>query len=389
MVRGIFCHDLPIYKDINGVYCSTTMTDDLFSRYFDVVDELVVATRIYPINKTYIEAHQEKISLPNISFIDIPNLNTFRALFGQMWEYKRKILEAARECDLFFLRGGINALLGEDAALKLGKPFLAECSGCAWESYWNHSFKGKLIAPYMEYRARKGTRRANYVIYVTEKWLQKRYPTNGEWTYASNVILKHVDDSCLEKRLEKIRSMEKKHIVIGTTAGLNRMKGQQYVIEAMNLLKDDVDIRYEMVGSGDKSYLISLAEKYGLRDKVIFKGQMNHEEVLAWLDNIDIYVQPSLQEGLPRSVIEALSRACPVIGSHTAGIPELIQPIFVFEQKSPRSIAEKIRVMLRSNKMEDSARVNIEKAKEYELDKLNERRRQLYKKYRENVINRK
>ena len=67
MVRGIFCHDLPIYKDKNGVYCSTTMTDDLFSRYFEVVDELVVATRIYSIDKTYEEAHQEKITLPNIT----------------------------------------------------------------------------------------------------------------------------------------------------------------------------------------------------------------------------------------------------------------------------------------------------------------------------------
>lgn len=389
MVKGIFCHDLPLYKDKNGVYCSTTMTDALFLRYFEVVDELVVATRVYPINKTYEEAHQERITISKIHFLEIPNLNTFKALFGQIQKQKKIIENEVSRCDLVFIRGGIPAILGVSAARKFRIPYLTECAGCAWESYWNHSFIGKLVAPYMEYRARIDIRESNYVIYVTEKWLQKRYPTNGEWTYASNVILHHVDDNCLIQRLNKIKSMDKKHIVIGTTAGLNRMKGQQYVIEAMNLLKDDVDIRYEMVGSGDKSYLISLAQKYGLRDKVVFKGQMNHDEVLAWLDNLDIYVQPSLQEGLPRSVIEALSRACPVIGSHTAGIPELIQPIFVFEQKSPRSIAEKIRVMLRSNKMDDSARVNIEKAKEYELDKLNERRKHIYKQYRDYVINRK
>ena len=44
MIKGIFCHDLPIYKDIDGNYCSTTLTDSLFLRYFNVVDELVVAT---------------------------------------------------------------------------------------------------------------------------------------------------------------------------------------------------------------------------------------------------------------------------------------------------------------------------------------------------------
>lgn len=43
MIKGIFCHDLPIYKDIDGNYCSTTLTDSLFLRYFNVVDELVIA----------------------------------------------------------------------------------------------------------------------------------------------------------------------------------------------------------------------------------------------------------------------------------------------------------------------------------------------------------
>lgn len=386
MVRGIFCHDLPIYKDVNGVYCSTTMTDDLFSRYLAVCDELVVATRVYPIDKTYQEAHQEKITLPNLHFLDLPNLNTFSALFGLIQKCRKIIENEVSHCDLLFIRGGINALLGVDAARKYKKPYLIEASGCAWESYWNHSLAGKCIAPYMEYRARKDTRDAAYVIYVTEKWLQRRYPTNGKWTYASNVILHHVDENAMEKRKAKIASMDKKKIVIGTTAGLNRMKGQQFVIMAMYLLKDDCDIRYELVGSGNNDYLKKLADKYGLTDKVVFKGQMNHDEVLSWLDSIDLYVQPSLQEGLPRSMIEAMSRACPAIGSHTAGIPELIAEDCVFERKTPRAIALAILHILNDNIIEVNAERNFNKAKEYELHKLNERRNKLYWEYRNDVI---
>lgn len=386
MVRGIFCHDLPIYKDVNGVYCSTTMTDDLFSRYLTVCDELVVATRVYPIDKTYQEAHQEKITLPNLRFLDLPNLNTFSALFGLIQKSRKLIENEVSQCDLLFIRGGINALLGVDAARKLKKPYLGEASGCAWESYWNHSFAGKCIAPYMEYRAIRDTRDAAYIIYVTEKWLQKRYPTNGKWTYASNVILHHVDDAAMDMRRKKIASMDKKEIVIGTTAGLNRMKGQQFVIKAMHLLRDDLDIRYELVGSGDDDYLKKLIDKYGLNDKVVFKGQMNHDEVLSWLDSIDLYVQPSLQEGLPRSMIEAMSRACPAIGAHTAGIPELIADDCVFERKSPEAIALTILHILSDQNMEMNSERNFNKAKEYELHKLNERRNKIYLEYRNDVI---
>lgn len=383
MLRGIFCHDLPIYKDINGVYCSTTMTDDLFSRYMTVCDELVVATRVYPIDKTYEEAHQERISLPNLKFLDLPNLNTFSALFGLISKYRKIIEKEVDNCDLIFIRGGINALLGVDAARKLKKPYLVESSGCAWDSYWNHSFSGKCIAPYMEYRARRDTKEADFVVYVTEKWLQGKYPTNGKWTYASNVILKGVEGSALPKRQKKLATMDKKRIVVGTTAGINLMKGQQFVVEAMRLLKNELDIRYELVGSGNTDYLKSLIDKYGLTNKVFFKGQLSHNEVLAWLDSLDLYVQPSLQEGLPRSVIEAMSRACPVLGSRTAGIPELIAEECVFERKNPTSIAATICDILAGNKMEENAVLNFNKSKEYILDKLNERRNKLYLEYRD------
>ena len=48
--------------------------------------------------------------------------------------------------------------------------------------------------------------------------------------------------------------------------------------------------------------------------------------VLEWLNDVDIYIQPSRQEGLPRALIEAMSRGCPAFGSTAGGIPELLSP---------------------------------------------------------------
>ena len=45
-------------------------------------------------------------------------------------------------------------------------------------------------------------------------------------------------------------------------------------------------------------------------------------------DNIDVFIMPSLQEGLPRSMVEAMSRGCNVIGSRVGGIPELLDDNF-------------------------------------------------------------
>jgi len=389
MVRAIFCHYLPIYKDVNGVYCSTTLTDSLFRRYLHVADELLVATRVYPSDKTYEELHQEKITLPNVKILEFPNLSTVRGILVEKPKARKKLKEAIETCDMVFLRGGIIAGLGGSIAKELNKPYLTECAGCAWDEYWNHSLKGKILAPYMEWGAKKGTKEAPFVVYVTEKWLQNRYPTDGISTYASNVYLEKLDERVLEARLKKLENMEHGVLRFGTTAGVgNKAKGQQFMIQAMAKLKDEFDIRYELVGGGDNSYLKDVARKCGMGDKVIFKGELTHDEVLCWIDELDVYIQPSMQEGLPRALIEAMSRACPAIGSTTAGIPELLTEDVIFQRGNVNALVDKIRYLLGQDFVPYAKR-NFEKAKEFEIEKLNARRYQIFEQFRDFALEKK
>lgn len=389
MVRGLFCHYLPIYKDTNGDYCSTTLTDSFFNRYFCVVDELIVATRVYPIDRTYEEAHQERISLNGVRILEFPNLSTPKGFISDLPKAKKQIFDTVKDTDLIFIRGGVIALLGVDAARKANKPYLMECAGCAWDEYWNYSTFGKLLAPYMEYRSIRDTREANFVLYVTEKWLQNRYPTKGISSYASNVMLNTIDESALLKRKTRIASYDHKHIKIGTIGGIgNKAKGQHFVMRAMKTLADEFDVRYELVGGGKTTFLKNAAKKYGVEDRVTFKGQLTHEEVLQWVDNIDLYIQPSMQEGLPRSLIEAMSRACPAIGSTTAGIPELLDSEHIFTRGSVESLVQVMRKTF-SEKLEEVAVRNFEKSKEFQMDILSERREELYKQYLKAVIDNK
>ena len=388
MIKGIFCHDLPIYKDINGEYCCTTLTDSVFNRYLSVVDELVVATRVYSLDCTYSEAHQERITLKNIRFLDIPNLNKPQYIFSRIPKAWKMIETEMNKCQLIFIRGGIIGLLASKIARKNKRSYLCECTGCAWDEYWNHSLCGKLIAPFMEYNEKKTVKNAAYVVYVTNKYLQKRYPSNGVSAGISDVVIKGVSDSILEKRFAKIKKWgnEKNEWVIGTTAGVNnKAKGQQYVIKAMSELRDDIEIRYELVGTGDQSYLKSVAKKYDLEKNVVFKGELTHEEVLKWLDTIDTYIQPSMQEGLPRSLVEAMSRACPCIGSTTGGIPELLERKAIFRRGNIRDLTKRM-IKFYSCNWRKRSKFNFLKSKEFLEEVLDEKRENIFKQYRKDIL---
>ena len=160
-------------------------------------------------------------------------------------------------------------------------------------------------------------------------------------------------------------------------------KGQEFVIRAIPILnKKNIRVKYYLVGGGDSSRLSRIAEKLDVVDQVIFCGRKDRNFIMSLLDDIDIYIQPSLQEGLPRSLIEALSRACPVIGANTAGIPELIDNKYVVDRKDAVGIADLICfiISLSQFEKEELIKKNFEKSKDYLYDTLEKRRSSLFKK---------
>ena len=115
--------------------------------------------------------------------------------------------------------------------------------------------------------------------------------------------------------------------------------------------------------------LKKLAFDLGVEKQMIFYGMVSHEEVARIFDSVDLYIQPSLQEGLPRAMVEAMSRGCVALGSNIAGIPELVTPEFLFPKKDVNSIV-RILAEIDRNKLIELSEINFNKAKEYDTDLL-------------------
>ena len=264
------------------------------------------------------------------------------------------------------------------------KPVLIELGGVQWDAFWNHGIVGKFIAPIEELWCRTDIKKSNYVHYVTKKYLQKRYPTKGESIGLSNVVLQDFDDKRLNEKINKIKNHSKKY-VLGTAAAVNvKYKGQRYVIEALGKLKRCglANFEYQIAGKGDSTYLRKIVKKNGVEDQVKFLGELSHEQVFLWLDNLDIYIQPSLQEGLPRAMIEAMSRGLPCIGAQTAGIPELINKKYIYKKENMKNgIVEKIRCLMDENEMIVEAIRNFKESKKFDNSIICSKRETFYSRF--------
>jgi len=102
-------------------------------------------------------------------------------------------------------------------------------------------------------------------------------------------------------------------------------KGVCVLLEAFAALKEGLAI-LTIVGTGESNDELKLqAEKLNLGDRVHFRGFVADEDLPAVYADADLLVMPSLSEGLPLVLLEAIASGLPVIGSAVGGIPDVIQ----------------------------------------------------------------
>ncbi len=373
-----FFHDGPLYRDTEGKLYNGVLSDEIIGQYRPFGSPFTAVTRIRPAANP---DPAEEIKNPDFVSVEVQDINTVSGRLFSLKKCKQVIQKKVCESDYVIAR--VPSSVGQLAvqyALKYRKPLLTEVVGCPWDSYWNHSLKGKFLAPVAALSMKRLVARSTNVLYVTDAFLQRRYPTGGRSIGCSDIVLYPRDREMLTERIQRIRDGQKS-FVLGTCGVLDvKYKGQEYVIKALaRLKKKGYAVRYQLVGGGSPERLLKIAEKYGVREQVEVLGTLPHEKIGAWLSELDIYIQPSDTEGLCRALIEAMSAACPCLASDAGGNPELLSGPFIFKKKNVLELTEKLeRLLLHPEACERAAEENFEKAGRYELPKLSEKRKNFY-----------
>ena len=379
MKKVLFVHDGPLRIDNDNNYYGVQAGDAQRQRYLSLGDSITYIMRL----KVISDSERNKYSLiknENFSFVEIPNFLSISKLFNRRKAIKI-IKEGVNNHDIIVARlPSAAGAIAVEYARSINKPILIEMVACVYDALWNYDWRGKLLANYKLKKYQNILKNSSHVIYVTNEFLQKRYPTKGKSIGCSDVVLNDIDFTILEKRLLKIDNLQEE-LILGTVAAIDvPYKGQADVINVLAKYKKN-KIKYNIVGQGNSSKLQNLVEKNQLQNQVAILGSLSHDKVFEFIDSIDLYIQPSKQEGLPRAVIEAMSRACPVIGSNIAGIPELINKAALFEAGNLDAIG-KLFSNIDKEVLKKWAEENFEKAQEFKKEILDDKRMQFYNQFK-------
>lgn len=390
-MRLLFVHGARVYKSVAGkLYTDGSYTQSLWNRYISLTKDFHVLFR--DSNEIITNEQASKLSLIDTELVDVnvapddikPKSNALNPSIQR--KIDRIVSCEVKKSDLIIIR--MPSGLGERAARfaqKYNKRYLVEAVGDVYTAYkFYGGIYGRLLAPLKRYINRKIIYEAPYVLYVSNTFLQERYPTKGISIGCPDVTLKKPNVEVLNKRLKKISSMNDE-IILGLIGVLGvNYRGHETALKTVKeLTARGINTRIRFLGSGSSDRWQNLSESLGIGGQVEFCGSLpGGDPVMEWIDNIDVLIMPTKQETLGRAIIEAMSRGCPVVGSRETAIGEQIGSDCLALSDDYYGFADIIQRMYNGKKyMEYCAYENFYRSFKYCDEQLDNKRKDFYIKF--------
>jgi len=171
----------------------------------------------------------------------------------------------------------------------------------------------------------------NRVIAVTDE-IRKELIHNGikeskviTIRNATDNISSTTDIFMVKTEKKRLLNVRENYFIIGYVGRLSKEKGIKYLINAGKILKERIKyFKILIIGSGpERENLETISLKLGLKENITFTGFLS--DVEQWIQTLDVLVLPSLTEGTPLALLEAMSCAIPVVATNVGGVPEIIE----------------------------------------------------------------
>lgn len=152
-------------------------------------------------------------------------------------------------------------------------------------------------------------------------------------------------------------------LVVGVISRLEKVKGITYLLQATpKILKQYPKLILLVVGDGsEKNALITECHQLGVQSHVVFTGSRN--DIPEILQVLDVYVLPSLSEGLPMGLLEAMAAGCPVVATNVGGIPNAVtheDTAILVEAGESKKLAVALINLLQNKSLRNRLSINIQ-----------------------------
>lgn len=329
----------------------------LWQRYLDVFSNVTVAARVGDVPRP--SAGSVQASASQIAFCPLPVYSGLSGFLRHARRIRRAVAAAVGSSEAVIVRspspiGQFAAASAMTRCRSYGAEIVGDPDQVFSAGAFHHPMRAALRRTATVAQARLA-RHAIAVMFVTRQVLQRKYPTEGLAFSASDAPL---DDAAFDIAPPDGRDPRPDGVFkIVTVGALDQpYKGIAVLLETVGSLRQSgVAVSLTVVGGGRLlADLQAQARGQGIDADVTFLGQLDRDGVRRTLDAARLFVLPSLTEGLPRALLEAMARALPAIATRVGGVPELLPSECLVPPGDACALEQKIREI-----MHNAAALNV------------------------------
>lgn len=376
-----------LYKKNDDYYAQSIYSYDFLNRYLSVFEKVKFIAKVDKrCQRDY--TVMKKVNGPNVDILELPYYRGMKQMISMLPQILHIYRKASSDCDCVIYRiAQIESFFVYIFDKHTKKPYAVEVvndpNTFVDMPWWMRFVSVRLV--------KRMTWHANGASYVTEKYLQNLYPNawvrenKNHFVSSYSSVELNKEEIASEPVVYKDRDIFK---LIHVSNSINSdIKGHYTLINALNyVLAVKKNVSLIIIGDGDKlEEYKKYVDNLGIYKSVTFTGRLSSkEDLISELKNANLMVLPTKMEGLPRTIIEAMSVGLPVISSPTAGVPELLNEKYLFDPNDYMAFAnEVLRLIDNPNELKDMGEENIETAKKYESEILQKRRIDFYQKLKD------
>lgn len=362
--------------------------NEFWQRYLDVFSHVYIVARTSFVNEP--EDNWKRVDCEQVKLLPLPHYIGPFGMLKNIFKIRRGLKKVSTMNASFILR--VPSIIGTFLFKELencSKKYAVEVVGDPEEVFSKRSsmhILRSLFKWYFSKALKLQVAKACGASYVTKRTLQEKYPVNVS-SFTTHYSSIQLPESFFEFPIERTFSKIRKLLFIGSLE--QRYKGLHVLLSALaTYKKQGGTFVLNIIGEGREiDEYKAQSEALGLSAEVFFIGAVStmHEIGQHFLDS-DLFILPSLTEGLPRVVIESMACGVPCIATRVGGIPELLPRDCLVDANDDKQLADKIRDFLsKPDKMYSFARLNRKNAQEYKSSELVSRRKEFYINLRSNT----
>ena len=324
MNLGIY-YGIDFFYDGNAYFC-----DRVFGKYVAEIAKKVCKLVIFaPVTQKNSKYKSYRVNQRNVEIVALPHFTTYTGSLKHCISIYRVFNKNVHRADIFWIRfpTPFGYFLHYTAKHRKKKTFFQVAGdskkiiryGTKYSGFWRRiAICYASVEEYILRRMMNGT-----LTFVNGSGLYEKYKDTSGATIMK-VITSTLTKEDFYYRNDTCLGQKVRILFVGF---LRHEKGLDYLLKALKILSEEgINVELCIVGDGPyKSKLVNLAQSLNIADKVRFCGYLPlGAELQEFYARADVFVLPSISEGTPRVLLEAMARGVPIVAARVGGIPDII-----------------------------------------------------------------